>query len=63
MTALQQLTAETLGRVLVPLGGDPDIKDGALLVHGAPAITERAIDFAEDFSEVPLIPRLRSTAA
>jgi hypothetical protein len=60
---LSSLLKEAFGGLLITLGGDQNIEDGAMLVHSAPQVTDFALDFKEDFVEVPFVFRLRPTSA
>ena len=60
---LEQLAKEAFGRVLIAFGGDQDIQDVAMLVHGSPPVMSLAVDLEEDFIQVSLVARLRTTAA
>ena len=57
LQALQQLTEETLGRLLVPATLHQDVQNVAILIHGSPQIMILAIDLDEYLIEMPLALR------
>jgi hypothetical protein len=63
LAALEQLTEEFLGRVLVPLTLDQNIQDMTVLIHCPPQIVACATNRQEDLIQVPLIPGLRLAVA
>jgi hypothetical protein len=60
LAALQQLAEETLTCLFIAVGGHEDVQDVALLIHCSPQVMDRAVDFQEDFIEVPLVAWLWS---
>src|SRR5882724_692334 len=59
--ALEQLTEELLGGVLVPPTLYENIQDVAVLIHGTPQIVAFTVDREKNLIQVPLVARPSTT--
>ena len=61
--SFEELAEELLGSILVPQALHQDIEHSPVLIHGPPEIMALPIDREEDFIQMPLVARLRTSAS